>query len=179
MACSGWALVQRDGEKITLIQNGTVETVLDKKDPTNSGRLEFIFEAFSSVIRDAIKQYTRIDAIVIERFFSKNYQGTLAVAEVRGIIKLLSSIYMIPIYEYAPQSVRKKLIGNGRAEKEDVVAYLRTKLDLEQDITLDETDAIAQGIYATGEIGDRTTTTSTATETIETRNSGKKRGKKK
>jgi crossover junction endodeoxyribonuclease RuvC len=147
MAASGWAILEQDGDTIHITGNGVVRTKLNKKDPANVGRIEEIYKEFLRII-DSI--HGPLDAIVIERFFSKSYQGTLAVAEVRGIIKLLSGRNEVRLMEFAPQSVRKGLIGNGRAEKEDVAKFVKEKLNLTDDISLDETDAIAMGMWALG-----------------------------
>lgn len=67
-----------------------------------------------------------------------------------GVVYLLTAQRGIPIYEYAPTTVKKRVAGNGRATKEDVI-YAVTEISLNQGVSLKtehEADSIAIGMTA-------------------------------
>ncbi len=165
MSCSGYAWLDSDGNVAT----GTVKTKQDKNDPHNRKRLLFIYHAFDKLISKG-----NPDLIILERYFVSNTKGSMAVADVRGILKLLTAVYDIPMREYVTSSVRKNVVGNGRAEKETVADFvLQTFPSLrDKPITLDETDALAMAMHA---MRIENATTQTVSET----SNPKKKGKRK
>lgn len=131
----------------TVTKYGTVPTELDHKDPSNRGRLQTIWNAFSEIIGP---EGDHPDLVILETFYAGSKRnGGNAIPEVRGVLKLLTAVTGVPLKEYAPQTVRKAMLGNGRAEKEDVIAFVskelgRTFTKKENDVT----DAILMGLYA-------------------------------
>ena len=49
----------------------------------------------------------------------------------------------LPVFEYTPAAVKQGLVGNGRAEKEQVQHMVRVILAMQGRMVLDESDALA------------------------------------
>ena len=49
----------------------------------------------------------------------------------------------LPVFEYTPAAVKQGLVGNGRAEKEQVQHMVRVILGMQGRLVLDESDALA------------------------------------
>ena len=166
MACSGYAWLDSDGNVTT----GIVKTKQDKNDPHNLGRLLYIYNTFEALVRKGCP-----DLLVLERYFVSNTRGSMAVADVRGVLKLLAATYSIRMVEYVTSSVRKNVVGNGRAEKEEVADYVLQAYPSLRDKprTLDETDALAMAMHAMRI--EENATTQTVTPTIDNKKKGKRK----
>lgn len=66
---------------------------------------------------------SNIDMISIEKpfFSSKTYANNIRTLEVIGIIKFLANKFNIEFIEYSPATIKKKVTGNGRADKQDII----------------------------------------------------------
>jgi Holliday junction resolvasome RuvABC endonuclease subunit len=173
LTCCGWALISKN----KVIGYGKVATKLDKSDPSNRKRIHYICQAFAKIVTGYLPIASfppkridgdRPDIMVLETFYGgSRHNGGNAIPEVRGALKALSVSLGLDFAEYAPQTVRKYMIGNGRAEKPEVAALAQTYL--KETITekdYDVTDAIVMGLYAAkkldeGEYNEEGTTTAT------------------
>ena len=150
LSCCGWALVQ--GDKV--LGYGKVPTKLDKSDPSNRKRIYYICQEFAKIasgyLPPKLIDGNVPDTIVLETFYGgSRHNGGNAIPEVRGALKALSVSLGMQFAEYAPQTVRKHMIGNGRAEKPEVAAFAQkyiTETITKKDY--DVTDAIVMGLYA-------------------------------
>lgn len=79
-------------------------------------RLKQIYDSLVKVI-DKYKP----DELAIETaFYSKNVQSTLKLGHARGVSILAAVNKKIPASEYSPREVKKSVVGNGNASKEQV-----------------------------------------------------------
>ncbi len=68
------------------------------------------------------------DAVAVEGiFYGKNVRTTVVLGHARGVILLAAEEAGIPIAEYSPATVKRAIVGNGRAAKEQV-GYMVAKL---------------------------------------------------
>lgn len=90
------------------------------------------------------------DLVGIESlFFQKNKKTAIMVAQSRGVIMLSLAQNSLPIKEFAPNTVKSAVAGNGAASKKDVLHMVSLLLDLDSDEMLDDTaDALAVAITA-------------------------------
>ncbi|MBD3840906.1 MAG: crossover junction endodeoxyribonuclease RuvC [Campylobacterales bacterium] len=94
---------------------------------------------------DLILKNHKIDEVAIEdMFYAFNPKTVIKLAQFRGAISLKILQEIGYFYEYTPLQVKKSLVGNGKAAKEQVAFMVKRLLNLKQDIKpLDITDAIA------------------------------------
>ncbi len=139
-AITGWGIVERDGDSLTLLDYGTVTTSPDTPLPE---RLQVIYQELGQILARHGP-----DAVAVEKlFFSKNVRTALAVGQARGVALLAIADAGLPLHEYTPLEVKQSVSGYGRASKEQVQKLVQILLGLdflpEPD---DAADAIAVAI---------------------------------
>lgn len=106
-------------------------------------RLETIYNKLSEVIRKFSP-----DEIAIETaFYGKNAQSALKLGQARGVALLAAVKNKRPISEYSPREVKKSVVGNGAASKEQVQYMVKSLLKMRTvPKYYDTTDALAVAI---------------------------------
>lgn len=140
VAIVGWAVLDKEYNKLTHIANGAIET---KKGDDMSLRLKQVFEQLNEII---VKYGPKTMAIE-DIFYFKNQKTVITVSQARGVIMLAGSLHNLAIFNYTPLQVKSAVTGYGRAEKDQVAFMVGKILKLENIPKLDDiTDAIAVGI---------------------------------
>jgi crossover junction endodeoxyribonuclease RuvC len=85
------------------------------------------------------------DEFAIETaFYGKNAQSALKIGQARGVSILAAVNHEIPTAEYSPREIKKAVVGNGAASKEQVEFMVKSVLKIrEAPRLLDATDALA------------------------------------
>jgi crossover junction endodeoxyribonuclease RuvC len=87
------------------------------------------------------------DALAVEDVFSHvNVRSALALAQARGIVLAVAGMAGLPVFSYAPASVKKAVTGRGRASKDQVARMVRVLIGLRRTPTSDAADALAVAI---------------------------------
>lgn len=77
-------------------------------------------------------------------FFGKNIQSVFTLGHARGVIMLALAQKEIPIIEYSPREIKKAVVGNGNASKQQIRYMVTQLLPLKQQkLTSDAADALA------------------------------------
>lgn len=94
---------------------------------------------------DIILSNHKIDEVAIEDiFFAYNPKSVIKLAQFRGALSLKILQELGNFSEYTPLQVKKAVVGNGKASKEQVAFMVKRLLGIKQEIKpLDITDAIA------------------------------------
>jgi crossover junction endodeoxyribonuclease RuvC len=94
---------------------------------------------------DIILSNHKIDEVAIEdMFFAYNPKSVIKLAQFRGALSLKILQELGNFSEYTPLQVKKAVVGNGKASKEQVAFMVKRLLGIKQEIKpLDITDAIA------------------------------------
>ena len=86
----------------------------------------------------------RPSAVAVESAFAaRNVRSALRIGEARGLALASAARRGIPVYEIAPASAKKAVVGHGGASKEQVAAMVQTILGASIDAPSDATDALA------------------------------------
>ncbi|MEN3187330.1 MAG: crossover junction endodeoxyribonuclease RuvC [Atribacterota bacterium] len=138
VALTGFGIVGwEEGERVTAIHYGFIETPLRKKVPE---RLAQIFQEFNTLIGT----YRPEEVAVEELFFNKNSKTAISVGEARGVVLLCAALHGIPVYEYTPLQVKQAIVGYGRATKSQVIYMVQQLLQITEEINPDDiADALA------------------------------------
>lgn len=136
---TGWGLVTADGSRLTHVANGSVAS-----DPACdlSTRLMQIFSGLSEVV-DGLEPD---EAGIEETFVSRNPRATLKLGQARGIALLVPARRGIPVREYAPNRIKKSVVGSGHAAKRQIRAMVRVLLPGAAIENNDAADALAVAI---------------------------------
>ena len=109
---TGWGLVDVQGSKLRHVANGQCQTPAGPL----AGRLLALFDGLSEVI----ERYEPSHAAVEQTFVNRDGAGTLKLGQARGIAMLVPAKYRLEVGEYAPNAVKKAVVGVGHADKRQV-----------------------------------------------------------
>lgn len=137
---TGYSIIETCGEKLRLLDCGIIR---NKTKTSMPQRLKLIFDTLNEVY-DKFQP----DEFAIETaFYGKNAQSALKLGHARGVAMLTAVSRNIPTYEYSPREVKKAIVGNGAAAKEQVRYMVKSILKLElTSKNYDITDALAVAI---------------------------------
>jgi len=131
----GWGVIDVEGSRITHVENGVCKSTGDDL----GARLLTLFEQLSHVV-------TRLSpdtAAVEQTFVNKDGAGTLKLGQARGIAMLVPARAGLSIGEYAPNKVKKTVVGVGHADKRQIDHMVRLQLPGAEIAGPDAADALA------------------------------------
>lgn len=132
---SGWGVIDVDGSRLTHVANGICHGLGEDL----GDRLLALFDQLTAVIA----QYRPDQAAVEKTFVNKDGVGTLKLGQARGVAMLVPARAGLPIGEYAPNQIKKTVVGAGHAEKRQVEYMVRLQLPGVQINGPDAADALA------------------------------------
>lgn len=136
---TGWGLIVSQGTRLSYVACGIV-TSDDKLDLAH--RLLQLHEGLTRVVADLQPDEVAVE----ETFVNKDAQATLKLGHARGIALLVPTSAGLPVAEYAPNLVKKTVVGSGHAEKQQIHAMVRILLPKADPSTNDAADALAIAI---------------------------------
>ncbi len=103
-------------------------------------KLEIIYDELDKLI----KLYKPDEFAIETAFYGKNVQSAMKIGYARGVSILAAVHNKVPTSEYSPREVKKSIVGNGAASKEQVAFMIRTLLEIKNTkMKSDESDALA------------------------------------
>ena len=134
----GWGVVSADGGRLRHVASGICRT----QPGALAARLLDLHGQLTKVI-----QATAPDAAAVEQtFVNKDGAGTLKLGQARAIALLVPAQFGLEIGEYAPNSVKKTVVGVGNADKGQIEHMVRMQLPGADPATADAADALAIAI---------------------------------
>jgi crossover junction endodeoxyribonuclease RuvC len=133
---TGWGLIDVDGNRLVFVACGSVATT-DKADV--AARLVQIHDGLARVI----EEFRPCEAAVEATFVNKDASATLKLGQARGVALLIPARAGLAVAEYAPNLVKKTIVGAGHGDKTQIrmmVGVLLPKADPESE---DAADALA------------------------------------
>ena len=134
----GWGIVDVSGSRLSHVANGICRTSTGAL----GMRLVSLFEELSAVW----DRYTPDAAAVEQTFVNKDGAATLKLGQARGIAMLVPSRAGIEVGEYAPNAVKKAVVGVGHADKRQIDHMVRLQLPGVKIEGPDAADALAIAI---------------------------------
>ena len=126
----GWGVIELDGPRLRHIANGTIHSEGDDL----AQRLVALHAGLTAVIA----QHSPEAAAVEQTFVNKDAVATLKLGQARGIALLVPAQAGLAVGEYAPNAVKKAVVGVGHADKTQVQHMVRHQLP---GVTFDSPDA--------------------------------------
>ena len=136
---TGWGVIDSTGSKLQFVAAGTVRS---NGKAMLSERLLQIHDGLVSVIHSHLP----LEAAVEHTFVNKDASATLKLGQARGIAMLVPAQAGLQVAEYAPNAVKKAVIGVGHGDKGQIklmVGMLLSKTQYDSD---DAADALAIAI---------------------------------
>ncbi len=133
----GYAVLEIENKKLSLITM-SILTLTHVDDPQE--KLKRIYEKMQWVINTFEPNAMAIE----EPFFGKNVQSMLKLGRAQGVAIAAGMMNNLTVASYLPKRVKKSVVGNGNASKEQVCAMLERILNRPIEPTfLDASDALA------------------------------------
>ncbi len=133
---TGWGLIACEGNRLMYLACGCVET--DGK-AALAERLVVIHDGLSRIV----EEFRPDEAAVEATFVNRDAVATLKLGQARGIALLVPARAGVLVAEYAPNLVKKTIVGAGHAEKAQIrmmIGILLPKADPQSE---DAADALA------------------------------------
>ena len=134
----GWGVIEVEGVRIRHLANG----ILHSGQGDLAERLLRLYDQLRRVMAEQAP-----DAAAVEQtFVNKDAAGTLKLGQARAIALLVPAQAGIPIGEYAPNAVKKAVVGVGHAAKAQIDHMVRLHLPGVSLAGPDAADALAVAI---------------------------------
>ena len=136
---TGWGIIESDGNRLIFVGCGSVE-------PPNSLSLAERLLAIHEGLAAVLGQYKPAEAAVEQTFVNKDGVATLKLGQARGVAMLAPAMFGITVAEYAPNQVKKTVVGAGHADKNQIAVMLKILLPKAEPKSPDAADALAIAI---------------------------------
>ena len=133
---TGWGIVEISGNRLAFLGCGRVET--DDREALAS-RLAAIHAGLARVIA----QFAPQEAAAEATFVNKDAVATLKLGQARGVALLAAAQAGLEVAEYAPNLVKKTIVGAGHADKAQIRMMIGVLLPKAEPETEDAADALA------------------------------------
>ncbi|MGR3367599.1 MAG: crossover junction endodeoxyribonuclease RuvC [Sagittula sp.] len=134
----GWGVIEVDGSRLRHVANGICDsegTDLALRLLSLHGQLTRVFET-----------HAPDEAAIEKTFVNKDAVGTLKLGQARGVALLVPAQFGLSIGEYAPNQVKKTVVGVGHADKNQILHMVKMQLPGCQPVGPDAADALAIAI---------------------------------
>ena len=138
----GWGVIDVFGARLSHVANGICHSAPGATDGDLALRLVSLFDQLTAVLR----RYQPDAAAVEQTFVNKDAVATLKLGQARGIALLVPAQAGITVGEYAPNAVKKTVVGVGHAAKQQVDHMVRLHLPGVEIAGADAADALAVAI---------------------------------
>src|SRR3954467_408724 len=133
---TGWGIVEAKSNALAFIAAGSVTSAADGE---LAGRLAELFDGLSAVMA----RHAPEEAAVEQTFVNRDAVATLKLGQARGIALLVPAKAGLRVAEYAPNAVKKTIVGAGHAEKAQIRMMIGVLLPKSDPQSEDAADALA------------------------------------
>ncbi|MBB3946047.1 crossover junction endodeoxyribonuclease RuvC [Rhizobium skierniewicense] len=145
----GWGVIETLGNSLRFVASGTVTS---DGDMDLASRLCQLHDGLSAIVHS----HQPHEAAVEQTFVNKDAVATLKLGQARGIAMLVPARAGLPVAEYAPNAVKKAVIGVGHGEKQQIHMMLKILMPKAEFKGNDAADALAIAIcHAHNRAGER------------------------
>lgn len=135
----GWGVVESLGNRLMFVASGAITPPTTGSMPQ---RLVFLAEA----LRAIIEKYQPDEAAVEETFVNAGARSALMLGQARGVILLVPATLGLHVGEYAPNLIKKSVVGSGHADKNQIQLMVKVLLPQADFASADAADALAIAI---------------------------------
>lgn len=136
----GYGIIELKGNQLKPITYGTI--FANEKEEIEK-RLALIHNTITNIIGE----FSPNEGAIEKAFVGKNPHSALRIGEGRGTVISAMGLAKLPVMEYTPLMVKKAVVGNHFASKEQVRLMVRVILSCKEPFATDDTsDALAVAI---------------------------------
>ncbi|MEO1152846.1 MAG: crossover junction endodeoxyribonuclease RuvC [Pseudomonadota bacterium] len=134
----GWGVIDVAGSRLSHVANG----VCRSEGADLAARLLSLYDQLT----DIVARFAPTAAAVEQTFVNKDGASTLKLGQARGIALLVPAQAGLAVGEYAPNSVKKAVVGVGHADKHQIGHMVALQLPGAKPAGPDAADALAIAI---------------------------------
>jgi crossover junction endodeoxyribonuclease RuvC len=139
LRCTGWGIIEKSGHHLRHLGHGVIVSNARNSLPQ---RLCELHDKLAQVIEN----WQPDSAAVEQTFVSRDGAATLKLGQARAIALLVPARAGLPVSEYAPNAVKKAVVGVGHADKAQIRAMVHRLLPRCHIAQDDAADALAVAI---------------------------------
>ncbi len=133
---TGWGIVDSSGNTLRFVASGTVRS-------DGSASLARRLCQLHDGLQEVLASHQPAEAAVEATFVNRDAAATLKLGQARGVAMIVPALAGLAVAEYAPNAVKKTVVGAGHAGKEQIrmmVKVLMPRAEFDSD---DAADALA------------------------------------
>ncbi|HKL69878.1 crossover junction endodeoxyribonuclease RuvC [Salibaculum sp.] len=116
----GWGLIEVSGSRLSHLANGVCES----SGADMATRLLSLHEQLQAVVTGHAPEAAAVE----QTFVNKDGAGTLKLGQARGVAMLVVARAGLAVGEYAPNAVKKAVVGVGHADKGQIAHMVKLQL---------------------------------------------------
>jgi crossover junction endodeoxyribonuclease RuvC len=136
---TGWGVVDCQGSRLAYVADGVA---ISDEELSLAERLVQLRDQLAEVIA----AWRPDEAAVEETFVNRDARATLKLGQARGIALMVPAAAGLSVAEYAPNMVKKSVVGSGHAEKQQIRHMVGVLLPRARPESADAADALAIAI---------------------------------
>ena len=136
---TGWGVVETLGNSLRFVASGTVRS--DDK-AALAARLCQLHDGLSEILRAQLPHEAAVEAT----FVNRDAAATLKLGQARGVAMLVPALAGLVVAEYAPNAVKKAVIGVGHGDKKQIAMMVKVLMPKAVFDSEDAADALAIAI---------------------------------
>ena len=136
---TGWGIIETLGNSLRFVAAGTVRS--DEK-AALAARLCQLHDGLSAILHARMPHEAAVEAT----FVNRDAAATLKLGQARGVAMLVPALAGLAVAEYAPNAVKKAVIGVGHGDKRQIAMMVKVLLPKAVFDSEDAADALAIAI---------------------------------
>jgi len=136
---TGWGVIDSDGVRLAFVACGSV---VSADGESLGARLRQIYDG----LQEVLARLEPAEAAIEQTFVNRDAAATLKLGQARGIAMLVPALLGLEIAEYAPNAVKKTVIGAGHGDKGQIRSMVKCLLPRAAFDSTDAADALAIAI---------------------------------
>ena len=146
LAATGFGVVDGDGHAAAAVAMGAIRT---RPKEARAQRLGHIAEQVGALI----EEHRPAEMAIEQQYVAENVRTAMSIGEARAAAMVAAAMRDVPVFEYAPTTVKEAVTGYGGAPKEQVLQMVMVHLALsEEPSPLDASDALAIALTRLSEL---------------------------
>jgi crossover junction endodeoxyribonuclease RuvC len=133
---TGWGIIETEGSALSFVDGGVI---VSDAAQTLAERLVQLHDGLCGIV----DRHRPAEASVEQTFVSRDAAATLKLGQARGIALLVPALRGISVAEYAPNLVKKTVVGTGHGDKRQIRMMVQMLLPKAQVESADAADALA------------------------------------
>lgn len=136
---TGWGVIEAEGAALRYVASGRIA-------PKPAMELADRLCALATGLEEVLSAHSPQEAAVEETFVNADPRSALKLGQARGICLMSPARAGLPVSEYAPNQIKKAVVGAGHADKTQVLAMVKRLLPKAGTPATDEADALAAAL---------------------------------